>query len=126
MERRKEEGEWREAALKEQQKIEEEVVSTGTLPWGREYLRWYRENADKNSYLIEQFSPSFSQHCLPLHLYFVPLSLVIGGISQAAKCARREEKRGVCACVSSVICSRLYTIHQCACYYCTAHRCTYL
>ena len=34
MERRKEDVEKREAALKEQKKIEEEVVSTGTLPRG--------------------------------------------------------------------------------------------
>ena len=35
MERRKEDAEMREAALKEQKKIEEEVVSTGTLPRGK-------------------------------------------------------------------------------------------
>ena len=72
---RKNAKEGREAALKEQQKIEEDVVSTGTLLGGTKDGWW----AACNSSFHSLAAPSAAL------LLLVPIPLVTGGLSQATK-----------------------------------------
>ena len=67
----------REAALKEQQKIEEDVVSTGTLlgGGGTKDGWWATCNSSFHSLTAPSAAP----------LLFVPIFLVTGGLSQATK-----------------------------------------